>query len=97
MPWLIQEINNATHELKLVHPSGEELNVKIPSEHTISDAAKLAWIKAQTDARDIINAAKQVESTCAQQLSILRQLNPKYVIVGIVALAIVVKLLIRLI
>lgn len=85
--WLITKINNATHRVTLTHSEGHSIDVTIPPEHTTDDAAKLAWLKAQTDAQDSPLAAE------TQPPAIDKKSNRRLIALGIACTVIALLIL----
>lgn len=104
--WKISSINNATHEVSMRHLDGEVMSLVVPLEHAINPFAKTAWLKAQTDARDVVKDAEaaakaeilRIEQEAIEkakaELSKLKKRHPAmYILMAVETIAILILLL----
>lgn len=54
--WTVIGINNETHKVKVRHSDGEIMDMEFPESARRTAADKTAWLKSQTDARDVKKA-----------------------------------------
>ena len=92
--WKIKTINNGSHAITMVHPDGEKMDLIIPVEHRVSNAAKMTWLKVQTDLRDVIKEAEATKALAAAVvITEVKKPLVLYAIIAIQAVAIVCLLI----